>query len=238
VSLPASLRRPLARWRRTACEAVGIARYSRPALHALDRKLERYLDFDRGTFIEAGANDGYLLSNTYYFEKLRGWAGLLIEPVPELAAECRRNRRSEVVEAALVGPGAPETVELHFAGLMSTVSGALGDARSTASHVSTGLALQQLTETYRLQVPARTLSSLLDQVGWTREIDFLSLDVEGGEAAALRGIDWQRHAPRFICVEVRPGAEPAIEEAIGPRYRVEEILADAGTYRDVLYRRA
>jgi FkbM family methyltransferase len=236
VRLPPALRRPLARLRRTTCEALGNARYSRPAQHQLDRRLERHLDIDRGFFVEAGANDGYLLSNTYYFEKIRGWNGLLVEPVPELATECRRNRRARVFQAALVAAARPgETVELHFAGLMSTVAGALGDAAVTADHVAKGLAVQGLNGSYQLQVPARTLTDILDEARVTREIDLLSLDVEGGELAALRGLDLGRYAPRFICVEARARSE--IDALLAARYRVAEVLAEASAYQDVLYQR-
>lgn len=236
MRLPPAIRRPLTRLRRTACEALGSARYSRPALYELDRKLERHLDLDGGFFVEAGANDGYQLSNTYYFEKMRGWDGVLVEPVPTLAAECRRNRRARVVEAALVAAAAPgDTVELHFAGLMSTVAGAMGDAAATADHVAKGLAVQGLSASYRLRVSARTLTAILDEAGVTREIDLLSLDVEGGEAAALRGLDFERYAPRFICVEARARGE--IDALLASHYRVAEVLAEAEAYQDVLYQR-
>lgn len=230
------LRQSLVRLRRRVCEAVGVARYSRPALNALDRKLERFLGFDGGVFIEAGANDGYDQSNTYYFEKLRGWTGLLVEPVPELAAACRRNRRGPVIEAALVGQDAPDaTVEIHFAGLMSSVAGALGDADATASHVRQGIAVQNLAASYVVRVPARTLSSIIEASGLTREIDLLSLDIEGGEPEALRGLDLDRHAPRWICVEVRD--RPRIEARLLPRYEVAAILNVTASYQDILYRR-
>jgi len=236
MRLPPALRRRLARWRRTACEALGSARYSRPSLHEIDRKLERHLNFDGGFFVEAGANDGYTVSNTYYFEKLRGWSGVLVEPVPALAAECRRNRRGRVFEAALVAAAGPgDTVELHFAGLMSTVAGALGDEAVTAGHVAHGLAAQGLAGSYRLRVPARTLTAMLDEAGVTREIDLLSLDIEGGEPAALRGLDFHRHAPRFICVEARARAE--IDALLTGRYAVAEVLAESAAYQDVLYQR-
>jgi len=227
-------RQTLRRARRSMCEAAGVARYSRPALHGIDRRLEQHLNFDGGFFVEAGANDGYDQSNTYYFEKLRGWSGLLIEPVPALAAECRRNRRGPVIEAALVAAARPgETVELHFAGLMSTVAGALPDAAATARHVAQGLEVQALPATYRLRVPARTLSSILEEQNVSRAIDLLSLDVEGAETLALAGLDWARHAPRFICVETRD--RPAIEALLLPRYRLLETLTELGSHQDLLY---
>jgi FkbM family methyltransferase len=226
----------LVRLRRALWEGMGSGRYSRMALNNLDRKLERHLDFDGGFFVEAGANDGVDQSNTYYFEKIRGWQGLLVEPQPEFAAACRRNRRANVVQAALVDGDVPGgMVELHCAGLMSTVAGALGSTESTEAHVRAGLAVQQLTAAAPLRVPARTLSRVLDEAGIDREIDLLSLDVEGGEPAALRGLDFQRHAPRFICVEVRDPA--AITVCLEPRYRLVEVLTDLGAYRDLLYQR-
>jgi FkbM family methyltransferase len=234
VKLPPAIRRPLVRARRAVCEALGSARYSRVALDEIDRKLERHLDFDAGVFVEAGANDGIEQSNTYYFEKFRGWTGLLVEPVPALAAACRAHRRAVVKEAALVATDSPgATVELHCAGLMSTVTGALGDEHATAAHVQRGLEAQRhLRGTDRLIVPARTLSSLLDETGITR-VDLLSMDVEGSEAIALRGLDYERHAPRYICVEVRDVT--AITAVLEPRYRLVEVLTDHGHRRDLLY---
>jgi len=232
--LPGFIRQSLMRLRRSACESVGIGRYSWLALNNLDRKIARHLDFDRGVFIEAGANDGVCQSNTYYLERMRGWRGLLIEPVPVLAAACRKNRRALVAETALVArdePGA--TVELHVAGLMSTVAGALGDEAATARHVEAGLAVQRLARSGRVHVAARTLSSVIDETGLSLPIDLLSLDVEGAEPAALRGLDFARHAPRFICVEARNEAE--IQALLEPRYRLAEILTDVGTHRDLLY---
>lgn len=58
-------------------------------LNLLDKKLEHHIDFDNGIFVEVGANDGQTQSNTAYFARHRGWRGLLIEPIPELAARCR-----------------------------------------------------------------------------------------------------------------------------------------------------
>ena len=70
--------------RRRAFEACGSSKYSRPSFNALDRKFEKFLDFDGGFFIEAGANDGFEQSNTYHLERWRGWSGVLVEPIPEL----------------------------------------------------------------------------------------------------------------------------------------------------------
>lgn len=51
------------------------------SLNGLDEKLAPYLNFKGGIFIEAGANNGIRQSNTYYLEAVRGWKGILVEPV-------------------------------------------------------------------------------------------------------------------------------------------------------------
>ena len=69
----------------------------RPALNNLDRKLEKYLNFEKGFFIEAGANDGYSQSNTYFLEKKRRWSGIQIEGIPKLFEKARKQRNKSVV---------------------------------------------------------------------------------------------------------------------------------------------
>lgn len=45
------------------------------------------------------------------------------------------------------------------------------------------------------------VSETLDEAG-VENIDFLSIDVEGAEASVLRGLDFARHRPVLICVEI------------------------------------
>jgi len=50
------------------------------SLNNIDKKMLEYLNFDNGYFIECGANDGIKQSNTFHYEKEKGWRGVLIEP--------------------------------------------------------------------------------------------------------------------------------------------------------------
>jgi FkbM family methyltransferase len=199
-------------------------------LDQLDQKLEPYIDFDNGIFIEAGANDGQTQSNTAYFARYRGWRGLLVEPIPELAVRCRAVRPESVVEnCALVATGANgQSVPMTYCGLMSVVDGGWSNPEAEKAHVETGRQIQSLT-TYHVDVPGRSLSALLDQHKMPH-IDLLSLDVEGFERQALEGLDLGRHRPKFILVEARFREE--IDGLLLPHY---EAIAQL-SHHDVLYR--
>jgi FkbM family methyltransferase len=220
--------RKLGHARRRAFEAFGSYRYSRTGAEGIDEKLRGHLDIDGGFFVEAGANDGINFSNTYYLERARGWTGVLVEGVPDLARACARHRTaSKVFNCALVAPDAEgELVKMHYSNLQSIVAGAL-----PYEHVQAGLASQG-ERTYDVEVPGRTLSSVLDEVQPQR-FDLLVLDVEGYEPQVLQGLDLERHRPSFALVEVLDEATyAAVAAALGSRYEAVERL----TPTDVLFR--
>lgn len=221
----------LRRWRRTIFESIGNDRYSKPALNGLDAKLARHINTRNGVFIEAGANDGYVQSNTYYLEKMRGWTGLLVEPIPDLYKEAKRNRaRSIVCNYALVPFELEGTkIELNYGNLMSFVTGALGGADADAAHMQKAKRIDPAAGSYKITVNGVSLSSLIDKYG-IQKIDLLSLDVEGFEVSALRGLDFARHRPKWICVEARN--RPDIDILLLRNYCFVEQL----TEMDVLYR--
>lgn len=227
-----SARRSSGRRRRRLQELRGDFSASRPALNNLDRALETRLNIDGGFFVEAGAFDGYTQSNTYYLERAKGWRGLLIEAVPTLAREARRERpNSIIVNCGLVSDGYTEPeIRLRYGGTMTVVAGTPG-AEAWASEAQRNMALDE--PEHEFAVPARTLSSVLDEV-CAPEVDLLSLDVEGYEADVLAGLDLDRHAPRFVVIEVDLRAErDRVEAVLGSHYKAGEQLSPV----DLLFER-
>jgi FkbM family methyltransferase len=189
-------------WRRPLYEMAGSDRWSHLALNDLDHKLKKYLDFEGGFFIEAGGNDGLSQSNTYWFERFRGWRGILVEAVPDQARLCRQNRpRARVVNTALVASDDVKSVPIKAAKLMAFIPGTRS-ASEEDTHLRLAMEVQQLDTVPEIQVPARTLSSVLDECG-SPKVDFFSLDVEGYEIPVLHGMDLNRHRPRLILVETK-----------------------------------
>lgn len=229
-------RNRLAAMRRSLFERFGSDRYSHPSLHDLDRKLATWLPQRDGFFVEAGAYDGFIQSNTYWLERFRGWRGVLVEPVPHLVEQARRTRpRSRVVHCALVPPDHGEsTAVIRYGGLMSLVKGARGQDAEEEKHLRAGDMHGLDDVAYDIPVPARTLSSVLEESGAPKQIDLLSLDVEGFEASVLRGLELERFAPRFIVLEMdTPERQARVEEVIADDYELVERLSPM----DVLYRR-
>jgi len=139
-----------------------------------------------------------------------------------------------VFNCALVPPDHPEaSITLTYRGAMTVVERQLGNAGSEdAWEAMKGRVLDEPEHSFT--VPARTLSSVLDEAG-APEIDFLSLDVEGFEPDVLRGLDLARHAPRWILVETDndPPRTEGVRAALGDRYAE----VDPVTPIDLLLRR-
>jgi FkbM family methyltransferase len=224
------------RFRRRQLERRGDSRLSQPAQHGMDLRLAELLG-EGGFFVEAGANDGYQQSNTYYLERFCGWRGILIEPIPELYGEAVAERPdAQVINAALVSPSeAGGMVRMRFGGLMSNVADSRGAAGADHDYIARGFILEPEQALYEVEAPARTLSQILDSCG-VQEVDLLSLDVEGFEPQVLEGLDFDRHAPGYLLVEVWDGEQGVARfgSEFHRRYRLIEKFSEI----DMLFRRS
>lgn len=184
-----------------------IARGKYYSLNQLDRKLEKYVDYDNGYFVELGANDGVTQSNSLYFEKHRNWRGLLIEPTPHNFLSCRINRskNNSIRCVACVSFGYDqEFVRMAYSNLMSTSLNLESDITDPISHANLGAQfLKSSEEVFEFGAVARTLNSVLVDAKAPPTIDFLSLDVEGAELEVLQGINHRQFRFKFILVECR-----------------------------------
>ncbi len=173
------------------------------ALNSLDMKLESYLDFNGGYFVELGANDGVNQSNTLYFEKFRGWHGVLIEPYLPNFKELIRNRSSTNFHknAACVGPSyTSKKVALAYSNLMTSTLGVTSEIQNPVDHAMKGEKFWG-GNTFVFEAIALTLNSILIEANSPNAIDLLTLDVEGVELEILKGVDHSRFRFRYICVE-------------------------------------
>lgn len=177
------------------------------ALNSLDKRVENYLKFNNGFFIELGANDGKTQSNTLHFERYRNWNGILIEPSPNNFLKCLNNRKHKTkifCNACVSFEYNNKFVELIYTNLMTIPVELESDISDLNAHVELGVKLLNKREVeFRFGAIAKTLNSILEETNAPKVIDLLSLDVEGAELEVLKGIDFQKYTFKYMCIESR-----------------------------------
>jgi FkbM family methyltransferase len=161
----------------------------------LDNKLDELFEKKQdGFFIELGANNGLLQSNTAFLEKNRNWSGILIEPNIKNFEFCKMNR--------------PNSICYNFACVSDDFTDEFiygdfnlqpNDQISLMSSVN-GLRLNTLKKNF-IQVPVSTLTNILDKQVIPK-IDLLSLDVEGYEYSVLKGLNLNKYKPTYMLIEI------------------------------------
>jgi FkbM family methyltransferase len=176
-------------------------------LAELDKKIEKYLGYENGYFVELGANDGVSQSNTYYFEKYKAWSGVLVEPTPHNYLKCLANRSPKTMKfcnACVSFDYSEKFVEIAFANLMSSSINLESDLSDPFAHAKSGEQFLNKTDrVFTFGAVAKTLNQILIDAGAPRVIDLLSLDVEGSEIEVLKGINHETFRFKYICVECR-----------------------------------
>ena len=151
-----------------------------------------------GVFVEAGALDGLLHSNTLYFEQEMGWAGILIEANPFILETLKANRpEATVIGCALDGFERTDSFMAIDGGLFgwSALTGNI-DPRRRDDYTR---AVPEVRRD-RVTVHCRPLAGVLRECG-AFDVDFLSLDVEGSEHYVLQTFPFDEISIDVICVE-------------------------------------
>lgn len=158
-----------------------------------------FKDKKSGIFVDIGAHDGITYSNTYFLEKSLGWQGICIEPNPDVFAQLISNRTAQCIQGCISNNN--EIVSfLKVSGYPEMLSGIVSnyDPRHLA-RIETEI--QLYGGSYEIiPIQCYRLNEILaaNQITY---VDYLSLDIEGGELEVLKSIDYDKFEIEIIDVE-------------------------------------
>lgn len=195
------------------------------------RILEYIGNIENGFYIEAGAYDGILQSNTKFLEEELNWTGILIEPSPNVFLNLEKNRPNNInINKCLVASKYPfETISGSFDnGPMSSVGN-----------------MRNIENAKLINVPCEPLYKILDYLDLPK-IDFMTIDTEGYEMEVLDGLNLKKYNPTYLLVEIyEANKEEIINYLIGFNYILLENITNYnkldnpgwdGTHNDYLFK--
>lgn len=162
-----------------------------------------------GSYMELGAFDGVLFSNTRWFHLYLAWRGVLIEGSPVNYPKVIKSRPFDVkVHSAICAVKSQVHYVVAPRGAVNGIYEFMPDSYKLRWNYS------QLNDTSNLLVKVQCLPlSYILGLLRIRHIDFFSLDVEGGELKVLKSLNFDCVRFNVILVEA-PGDDPTKERDV------------------------
>ena len=163
---------------------------------AMDLFVLQFLDFKKGGFfIEYGAGNGILNSNTYLMEKEFGWNGILSEPAKVYYPQLENNRNCFIDQNCIYSVSNKELTLIEApkqidSGMSSILEFAFDDRFSKVR-----------LQGKKYMVNSITLEALLEKYNAPKIIDYISIDTEGSEYETLKNFNFKKYSFRFITCE-------------------------------------
>ena len=165
-----------------------------------DMVVAELLPHRNGTFLDIGAFDGMSFSNSFYLEKHLGWTGVCVEPNPVQFGRLRECRSCHCEQAAVVARAMDEMEFTVLAGEGAMLSGLCSVVSGEkASRIERMIAAGR-TQPEKVSVSCRTVLEVLRNASLTK-VDFISLDIEGGELEIVNSLDFDQMGTSVIAVE-------------------------------------
>jgi len=171
-----------------------------PRPQPIDTIIQTFNGMKNGVFVDVGAYDGVTWSNSLALEKYLDWKGICIEPIPEVFESLTKTRSVKCVQSAITDYDG-EVEFVHVEGYAEMLSG-ITQTMNT-SHI------ERIESEIRnhggrkevLKLRAEKLQTVLDREEIDR-IDYMSIDVECGELAVLKGINWDKTSIKLVSCEI------------------------------------
>lgn len=170
--------------------------------HGQDKLLNEQIFMGKksGVFVEVGAHDGISFSNTYFFEKELNWKGICVEPIPKFFEQLKANRDC-ICENVCIDDWKGKKYFLKCSGYITEMYSGILDYLDPRHKLRIDNEILEFGgDKEIIEVDCITLHELL-KINNIREIDLLSLDVEGAEQTILQSINFNEVRINVILVE-------------------------------------
>ena len=147
-----------------------------------------------GFFIEIGAYDGISGSNCYHFERFLNWDGIAIEPSNIQFEKLKKNRKCKVLNNAI----SDEVKEVEFIEVAEGLTQMSGINNSSFERNINTISNNQESKTNSINLKTITFDEIAPK---NKDVDYLSIDIEGGEMNLLKSIDFKTNNIKVISVE-------------------------------------
>jgi hypothetical protein len=146
-----------------------------------------------GFYVDIGAHHPFRFSNTFLFYQ-RGWKGINVDANPGSKTLFDQFRPNDI--NLEIGISSNESVLDYYnfkEGALNTFSGELAN-----QYLKGGWELKEI-----IKIKTCSLKQILEEnIPQNQPIDFMSMDIEGFELAALTSNDWDKFRPKLLLVEI------------------------------------
>lgn len=154
-----------------------------------------------GFFIDIGAHNGVDISNSYMFEKL-GWKGICVEANPKTFETLKANRNCDVYNYAVYSKNIGKTrMAISIIDVLDTLEINLTKHHKDRIEAHDKMNNKITNKIDYIEVETATFDEIMANYPNISHIDFMSLDVEGGELEVLKGIDFTKFSFGVITIE-------------------------------------
>jgi FkbM family methyltransferase len=159
-----------------------------------DMILDIIFDKPKGFYVDIGANNPIIQSNTYYLYK-KGWNGINIDAAPNSMTQFNLIRKRDI---NLPIPISDKQERLKYYSFKTSFF-------NTFDEQSAINCKDELIGT--IEVNTKKLFQIFDEYLGENEIDLLNVDVEGWDLKVLRSNNWNKYRPKVIVTEFFPFLE-------------------------------
>lgn len=147
-----------------------------------------------GFFIEIGAYDGIEGSNCYHFEKFLKWDGIAIEPSNIQFKKLKKNRKCKLFNKAISN----EIKEVEFIEVTEGLTQMSGINEKYYKKNFDFISNNEKSKIQNYNLKTITFEQVVSQ---GIDIDYLSIDIEGGEMDLLKSINFNNNNIKIISLE-------------------------------------